>query len=195
MPANCSATFENGKWACEHRRTSTANMVKFRQVTAGQTVNNWQNVGVTSPDPSDHIAFGLGSKGFVAINRTASSAVTTYATSMPAGSYCDIVHYDFNPTTGECLVPGTATRAPAADLIVVDANDQIVNKTLNAMDAFAIHSGAKPAGRHPGRLRRRPAGRRRAADLGDGQRAGQPGLQPLPQQRAGRAGACSSTPR
>ena len=30
-PTNCSATFENGKWACEHRRTATANMVAFRR--------------------------------------------------------------------------------------------------------------------------------------------------------------------
>ena len=58
----------NGKWACEHRRTATANMVQFRKVTAGQAVSNWQNIGGA---PSDHIAFGRGSQGFVAINRTA----------------------------------------------------------------------------------------------------------------------------
>ena len=109
MPANCSATYENGKWACEHRRTATANMVQFRQVTAGQPVVNWQNIGGAT---TDHIAFGLGSKGFVAINRTGSSAATTYQTGLPAGNYCDIVHYDYNPTTGDCLLPNTASRAP-----------------------------------------------------------------------------------
>ena len=141
VPANCSATFENGKWACEHRRTSTANMVKFRQVTAGEPVVHWQNVdGPTS----DHIAFGLGAKGFVAINRTAGNAVTTYQTGLPAGSYCDIIHYDYNSTAGTCSLPNSATRAPAADLIVVNASGQIVNQTLNAMDAFAIYSGAGP---------------------------------------------------
>ncbi|HSN77628.1 MAG TPA: pullulanase-type alpha-1,6-glucosidase [Anaerolineae bacterium] len=144
IPDNCASTYTWGKWACEHRRPSTANMVKFRQVTAGEAVVHWQNVGVVSPVPSDHIAFGLGSKGFVAINRTGSGAVTTYQTGLPAGSYCDVVHYDFNPTTGDCLLPGAAARAPAVDLIVVNASGQIVDQTLNAMDAFAIYSGAGP---------------------------------------------------
>ena len=141
VPANCSATYVNGKWACEHRRTATANMVAFRQATAGQPVVHWQNVGGAT---TDHIAFGLGNKGFVAINRTASSAVTTYQTGLPAGNYCDIVHYDYNSTTGDCLVPATAIHAPAVDLIVVNASGQIANQTLNAMDALAIYSGAGP---------------------------------------------------
>ncbi|MGQ9491035.1 MAG: alpha-1,6-glucosidase domain-containing protein [Anaerolineae bacterium] len=142
VPANCSATFEDGKWACEHRRTATANMVRFRWVTAGETVNNWQNIGGT---PTDHIAFGLGSKGFVAINRTGSNATTTYATSMPEGTYCDITKYDFIPATGKCLTLGTTNDAPAGDLITVNSSGQIVNKALNSMDAFAIHVGARMA--------------------------------------------------
>ena len=44
VPANCSDTFEDGKWVCEHRRTSIANMVRFRWVTDGEAVTNWQNV-------------------------------------------------------------------------------------------------------------------------------------------------------
>ena len=40
---------------------------------------------------------------------------------MPAGVYCDITHYDFLPATGQCVVPGTTTDAPTADLITVDA--------------------------------------------------------------------------
>ena len=50
-------------------------MVRFRQVTAGEAVNSWQNIRGST---TDHIAFGLGSKGFVAINRTDNDAVTTY---------------------------------------------------------------------------------------------------------------------
>ena len=137
VPANCSATFENGKWVCEHRRTSTANMVRFRQVTAGETVTDWQNVS------ADHIAFGLGDKGFVAINRTGSNATTTYNTSLPEGVYCDITKYDFITATGQCVYPGTTTDAPIGDLITVEAGGQIVGKTLNSMDAFAIHIAAR----------------------------------------------------
>ncbi|MCS7040051.1 MAG: DUF3372 domain-containing protein, partial [Caldilineales bacterium] len=122
-PANCSATFEDGKWVCEHRRTAVANMVAFRQVTAGEPVTNWQNIGGT---PTDHIAFGRGSKGFVAINRTATGATTTYQTSLPAGVYCDV-------TKGELTAGGTACTGPT---ITVNASGQIVGQFLAAMDAF-----------------------------------------------------------
>ncbi len=140
-PANCSAAFEDGKWVCEHRRTATANMVAFRRATAGEGVTGWQNIGGAS---TDHIAFGLGSKGFVAINRTAGQAAdTTYTTAMPDGVYCDVVHYDFSAATKKCTVAGTTQDAPAEGLITVRGG-QIV-RTLGAMDAFAIYTDAVPA--------------------------------------------------
>ncbi len=148
IPDNCASSYTWGKWACEHRRTATANMVAFRKATAGQPVNNWQNIS------ADHIAFGLGNKGFVAINRTGSpvaaagkldsAAATTYQTAMPAGAYCDVIHYDFIKATGKCVVPGTTTEALPGDLIVVDSSGRIVDRTLAAMDAFAIYAGAGP---------------------------------------------------
>ncbi|MBN1920287.1 MAG: pullulanase-type alpha-1,6-glucosidase [Anaerolineae bacterium] len=136
IPANCSANYENGKWVCEHRRTATANMVRFRWVTAGEAVT-WQNIGAT---PTNHIALGLGAKGFAAINRTENDATTTYTTSMPDGDYCDIVKYDFLPTTGQCVEAGTTT--PTTDKITISGG-QIAGKTLASMDAFAIHIGAR----------------------------------------------------
>jgi glycosidase len=141
VPANCSAAFEDGKWVCEHRRTSIANMVKFRQVTHGQLVTHWQNIGGAS---SNHIAFGRGDKGFVAINRTGSPATTTYETGMAPGSYCDITKYDYIPSTGQCIDPVTTVRAPDDAWIIVNGSGQIVDKMLGAMDAFAIYQGAQP---------------------------------------------------
>jgi pullulanase-type alpha-1,6-glucosidase len=148
-PANCSGTYpaavtggDLGKWVCEHRNTAIANMVRFRWVTDGQAVSNWQNVGGAS---SNHIAFGRGDKGFVAINRTGSNATTTYTTSMPEGVYCDITRYDFIPATGKCVTPGTTNDAPAGDLLTVNGSGQIAGKALNSMDAFAIHVGARMA--------------------------------------------------
>ena len=143
-PANCSGSYpaeptndDLGKWVCEHRNTAIANMVKFRQVTNGEPVTNWQNIGGA---PSNHIAFGRGNKGFVAINRTSSEATTTYQTGMAAGTYCDITKYDL--VGGNCVLPNSNVRAPANGLITVDANGQIVNRTLDAMDAFAIYAGS-----------------------------------------------------
>lgn len=137
LPDNCASTFTLGKWVCEHRRTAEANMVHFRWVTRGESVTNWQNIA------ADHIAFGLGAKGFVAINQTISAATPAYQTGMPAGVYCDIVKYDFLPATGQCVLPGTTTDAPAGDLITVNSSNQITTRTLNASDAFAIHAGAR----------------------------------------------------
>jgi hypothetical protein len=135
-PVNCTDTFEDGKWVCEHRRTAIANMVGFRLVTAGEPVTNWQNIGGAT---SNHIAFGRGNKGFVAINKTGSAATTTYQTGLPEGDYCDITRYDF--VGGQCVLPGTTT--PSGSLISVNASGQIVNQFLSAMDAFAIHIGAE----------------------------------------------------
>ncbi len=137
IPDNCAATFTLGKWTCEHRRTAEANMVGFRWVTRGQSVTNWQNIA------ADHIAFGLGAKGFVAINQTGSAATPAYQTGMPEGIYCDIVKYDFLPASGQCVQPGTSTDAPAGDLISVSSSGQITTHTLAANDAFAIHAGAR----------------------------------------------------
>ena len=123
---NCSATYADGKWVCEHRRVSTANMVQFRKVTAGEDVTNWQTI---SPN---HIAFGRNGKGFVAMNRESAAATTTYATGMAAGTYCDV-------TQGELAADG---KSCVGQTILVDGNGNIVNYTLAEMDAFAIHSAA-----------------------------------------------------
>jgi pullulanase-type alpha-1,6-glucosidase len=143
-PANCSGMYpaeptndDLGKWVCEHRSTAIANMVKFRQVTHGQPVTHWQNIGGA---PSNHIAFGRGDKGFVAINRTNSAATTTYQTGMAPGVYCDITKYD--QVGGNCVLPNSNVRAPANGLITVDATGQIVGKELAAMDAFVIYAGS-----------------------------------------------------
>jgi len=84
VPDFCSDVFEDGKWVCEHRRPEIANMVRFRAVTAGEPVSNWQNWG------EERIAFGRGEKGFVIINNESSSSSHTFTTKLPSGTYCDI---------------------------------------------------------------------------------------------------------
>ncbi|MEI2690224.1 MAG: alpha amylase C-terminal domain-containing protein [Anaerolineae bacterium] len=166
-PANCSGTYpaavttgDLGKWVCEHRNTAIANMVKFRQVTNGQPVTHWQAIGGA---PSNHIAFGLGDKGFVAINRTGSSATTTYQTGMAAGSYCDITKYDYIPATGQCVDPVTTVRAPASAWIVV--NSQRADRQPDAgRDGCLRHLRRRqPAGGDAGQLRGAGAARPCAA--------------------------------
>lgn len=132
-PTGCNGT----DWVCEHRHTAIANMVQFRNATGGEPVTNWWTNG------NDQIAFGRNGKGYVAINRESSSLTRTFQTGMAKGIYCDIIKYDFLAATNQCVLPGTTTDAPVADLILVDNSGQIADKTLAAMDAFAIHRNAK----------------------------------------------------
>ncbi|MFF9333496.1 alpha-amylase [Streptomyces albogriseolus] len=77
------ACWQNG-WKCQHNWREIKSMVGFRNATRGQAVTNWWDNG------GDAIAFGRGSKGFVAINHESGSLTRTYQTSLPAGTYCDV---------------------------------------------------------------------------------------------------------
>ncbi len=137
VPANCSDTFEDGKWVCEHRRPATSNLVGFRQVTHGEPVTDWWS------NANNHIAFGRGAKGFVALNREASTQVITYQTSLPQGVYCNIARYDFISATSQCVYPASTTPVPASEHITVTASNQIVNFSLASNSALAIHIHAR----------------------------------------------------
>ncbi len=125
-PDNCAASYTWGKWACEHRRDAITAMVQFRRVTAGGSVNNWQTIS------DDHIAFGVGTKGFVVINQTSSSGQQTYQTALPAGTYCDVLH-------GQLDAEGTGC---SGSTVTVDGSGQF-QATVGANEALAIHTGAR----------------------------------------------------
>ncbi|MFF9026573.1 alpha-amylase [Streptomyces iakyrus] len=78
-----NACWQDG-WKCQHNWPEIKSMVGFRNATRGQAVTNWWDNG------GDAIAFGRGSKGFVAINHEPGSLSRTYQTSLPAGTYCDV---------------------------------------------------------------------------------------------------------
>ena len=63
-------------------------MVKFRNVVGSEPLVNWLDNGF------HQIAFGRGSKGFVVINNEDSELSQTLQTSLPAGTYCDIISGD-----------------------------------------------------------------------------------------------------
>lgn len=77
------ACWQNG-WKCQHKWPEIASMVAFRNATRGEPVTDWWD------DGADAIAFGRGSKGFVAINHESATVQRTYQTSLPAGTYCDV---------------------------------------------------------------------------------------------------------
>jgi alpha-amylase len=119
---NCSSG-----WVCEHRWRTTGNMVALRNAAAGAAVTNWWTNG------SNEIAFGRGSAAYVAFNRSGSALTRTFQTSLPAGTYCDVMNGDFSG--GSCTGPGYA----------VDGSGQ-VTATVPAGGALALHINARGTG-------------------------------------------------
>ncbi|MFB6706337.1 carbohydrate-binding module family 20 domain-containing protein [Streptomyces sp. NPDC056333] len=78
-----NACYSDG-WKCQHAWPQISSMVGFRNTARGEAVTDWWDNG------SDQIAFGRGSKAYVAINHEGSSLTRTFQTSLPAGDYCDI---------------------------------------------------------------------------------------------------------
>ncbi len=120
----------NGRWVCEHRWRGIANMVAFRNYTTPTfSVSNWWSNG------NNQISFSRGALGFVAINREGGSLNRTFQTGLAAGTYCDVIHGDFNASNSTCSGP----------TIAVNGTGQ-ATFTVNAMDSVAIYGGAKVGG-------------------------------------------------
>ncbi|GAA1899280.1 alpha-amylase [Lapillicoccus jejuensis] len=118
-----NACFSDG-WRCQHLWRQIANMVAFRNATAGQPVTSWWSNGANA------IAFGRGSRGYVAINHEGSAITRTFQTSLPAGSYCDVQHGDPG-ANGACSGPKYTV-----------ASNGTFTATVGAGDAVALYVGA-----------------------------------------------------
>lgn len=109
-----NACYSDG-WKCQHAWREISSMVGFRNTARGQGVTDWWDNG------GDQIAFGRGSKAYVAINHEGTSLTRTFQTSLPAGDYCDV-------QTGKGVTVDGAGRFTA---------------TLGAGTAVALHVGAR----------------------------------------------------
>lgn len=86
-----------GAWTCEHRLSEVAPLVMFRNETNNSFyVSNWWSNG------SDQIAFGRGKDGFVVINADGDTLTKTFSTSLPAGTYCDLLSPEYNHSSRSC---------------------------------------------------------------------------------------------
>ncbi|MET8576738.1 carbohydrate-binding module family 20 domain-containing protein [Streptomyces sp. NPDC005012] len=109
-----NACYSDG-WKCQHDWREISSMVAWRNTARGQAVTNWWD------DGGDRIAFGRGSKAYVAINHTTTSFSRTFQTSLPAGDYCDV-------QSGRNVTVNSAGQFTA---------------TLGAGTAVALHAGAR----------------------------------------------------
>lgn len=109
-----NACYQDG-WKCQHAWREISSMVAFRNTARGQAVTDWWDNG------GDRIAFGRGSKAYVAINHEGSSLTRTFQTSLPSGSYCDV---------------------QSGNAVSVDGSGRFT-ATLGPNTAVALHTGAR----------------------------------------------------
>lgn len=112
-----NACYADG-WKCQHDWREISSMVGFRNAARGQAVTDWWDNG------GDQIAFGRGSKAYVAINYTGSALSRTFQTSLPAGDYCDV---------------------QSGNGVTVNGSGQFT-AALGANTAVALHAGARTCG-------------------------------------------------
>ncbi|WP_330176139.1 alpha-amylase family glycosyl hydrolase [Streptomyces sp. NBC_01498] len=112
-----NACYADG-WKCQHAWREISSMVGFRNAARGQGVTDWWD------DGGDRIAFGRGSKAYVALNYTGSALSRTFQTSLPAGDYCDV---------------------QSGNGVTVNGSGQFT-ATLGANTAVALHAGARSCG-------------------------------------------------
>lgn len=112
-----------GTFVCQHRWTAVAGMVGWRDAVGGGALEDvWEGRRA--------VAFGRGAEGFVVVNGNAAELAETFTTSLPAGTYCDVV--------GGALVDGRCTGA------VVEVDDEgAFTATLDGDAALAIHVDAR----------------------------------------------------
>lgn len=108
-------------------------MVRFRSFVANESVSNW----ITLSDNS--IAFGRGSKGFVAMVNENRSIDQTLQTGLSAGNYCDII-------SGNLIVDKSNKRECSGKIIKVENNGtakMIIDGSSDDDPMIAIYGDAK----------------------------------------------------
>ncbi|MFG6487658.1 carbohydrate-binding module family 20 domain-containing protein [Roseateles sp. BYS78W] len=124
----------NVVWDFAHRWTPLANMVGFRNAAAGQAQQNWV-VG----DNSNQVAFSRGSVGFAAFNNSGSSWTRTFATGLPAGTYCNVINGTKTSDGSACTADSVTVDASGNASFTVPANNS------GSTPAVAIYAGQKVA--------------------------------------------------
>ncbi len=108
----------NSPWLCVERWTQIRGMIKFHNATMGEKVTDWWD------DESNNLAFGRGSKGFIAMNGLPDGVTNTYQTSMPAGTYCNLYGPGDCSETVTVADDGTFTASlDGYDTVAIDVDD------------------------------------------------------------------------
>ncbi len=127
-------------WECEHRRAQVTGMVGFHNAVAGTGIGNWWS------DGSNQIAFSRGDKGFMAIDKEGGTLSRTFATGLPSGVYCDVVHGSVSG--GSCTGPtvtvdgsgNAAIQVGAMDSVAIDAASRVGGTSGTTAVTFHVNA-------------------------------------------------------
>ncbi|MFI9024371.1 alpha-amylase family protein [Streptomyces sp. NPDC053560] len=109
-------------WTDMHAKQEITGMVGFRNAVGGAELTDWWDNG------SSAIAFGRGDKGFVALNAGDGELSQSFATSLPAGTYCNVAKAAPDDCDGSTVTVGDDGKAQL---------------TVPAKGAVALHVAAK----------------------------------------------------
>jgi alpha-amylase len=126
----------NVVWDFVHRWAAISNVVKFRSAVNGQPQQNWA-VG----DNGHQISFNRGNVGFVALNNSGSVWRKTFATHLPAGTYCNVVQGTLAADGRSCTGGTVTVDASGHAALTIAANDG-----GSAVPAVVIYTGQKLGG-------------------------------------------------
>ncbi|MGD0940172.1 MAG: alpha-amylase family glycosyl hydrolase [Terracidiphilus sp.] len=113
-----------------HRWTDISNMVKFRTATYGLSEGNW------TTGTNNQIAFSRGSVGFVALNNDDATVWNkTFATGLPAGVYCNVVHGGLSG--GKCTSDTVTVNSSGQATLSIPTN----SSGTALVPAVAIYTG------------------------------------------------------
>lgn len=119
------AELADGAWVCQHRWPALTGMIGWRIAAAdGAVVDGWTDTKA--------IAFGRGETAFVVVNGSPDERTDTLSTSLPDGTYCDVVAGA--PVDGACA---------GGEVTVVGGSVEV---TVPGRTAVALHVGAQPEG-------------------------------------------------
>lgn len=118
---DCSAS----TWVCVVNDLGVRNMVGWHNTVGTAPVKNWWDNG------GNLIAFNRGSKGWISINNDPAAHSQSFATGLPKGTYCDVIHGTRSGSTcsGPTVVVdnhGMATvSVPGKDAVAFTVSDKI----------------------------------------------------------------------
>lgn len=115
-----------GQWICEHRDPGLLALVGFRNHVEGTSSSRWWNSA-----SGGQIAFSRGEKGWFALNIEGKPFGMSVPTSLPDGSYCNLVDGGRSRSQNACV----GSR--------VDVRNGMAQATVQAMSAIAITTASR----------------------------------------------------